>query len=352
MRSSWGSVRQLSRNRWELRWWGIDKKSGDYRRMSKTVRGTRREAEQRLAELRVLHADDAPAPTIDFIWREFCANKDVKPQTVEKRRMAYAVLPYHHRQVDSLTALEVQQWLVSADIAPSTVRRALSILREIMDTAVLHGWIAANPLSVKLVLPKVQHREKTVWTYDELMDMWPRGEWWEASYLLQAFGAARVAESLAPLAAECSLMDVDGIPVFLAPIHGQVKTAAVGYLPYAKTDQSIRTCMVVGAAAERLWTLSQDGRTWLTDDGGGMWCSYTILRGAWLNLGTGQPMKQLRASCETWWRWDMGLESHVIERLMGHVPLSMGGVTAKHYDSATDQQVARTLVAAYRSWTD
>lgn len=348
MRSSWGSVRQLSRNRWELRWWGIDKKSGDYRRMSKTVRGTRREAEQRLAELRVLHADDAPAPTIDFIWHEFCSTKDVKPQTVEKRNMAYAVLPYHHRQVDSLTALEVQQWLVSADVAPSTVRRALSILREIMDVAVLHGWIAANPLSVKLVLPKVQHRDKSIWTYDELVGMWPRGEWWEAAYLLQAFGAARVGESLAVVAADCWMIG----DVFCAPIRGQVKNGSAGLVDYAKNDQSIRTLMVAGDAAGRLWELSRDGRTWLTDDGGGMWCSYYSLRNTWLATGAEQPMKQLRASCETWWRWDMGLESHVIERLMGHIPLSMGGVTAKHYDSATDQQVARTLAAAYNSWTN
>lgn len=348
MRSSWGSVRHISRDRWELRWWGKDKRTGEYRRMSKTHHGTRRTAEHALAELRVLHSDDAPVPSVSVVWREFCEGKDVKPQTSDKRLMAYSALPWKEREVDSITALEVQQWLMETDTAPSTARRAVSVLREIMDVSVLHGWIVANPLSVKLVMPKVEHRPKYVWTYDQLCEMWPRGEWWEAAYLLQAFGAARVGESLAVVAADCWMIG----DVFCAPIRGQVKNGSAGLVDYAKNDQSIRTLMVAGDAAGRLWELSRDGRTWLTDDGGGMWCSYYSLRNTWLATGAEQPMKQLRASCETWWRWDMGLESHVIERLMGHIPLSMGGVTAKHYDSATDQQVARTLAAAYNSWTN
>lgn len=348
MRSSWGSVRHISGDRWELRWWGKDKRTGEYRRMSKTHHGTRRTAEHTLAELRVLHSDDAPVPSVSVIWREFCEGKDVKPQTRDKRLMAYSVLPWREREVDSITALEVQQWLMETDTAPSTARRAVSVLREIMDMAVLHGWIVANPLSVKLVMPKVEHRPKYVWTYDQLWEMLPSGEWWEAAYLLQAFGAARVGESLAVVAADCWMIG----DVFCAPIRGQVNNGSAGLVDYAKNDQSIRTLMVVGDAAGRLWELSRDGRTWLTDDGGGMWCSYYSLRNTWLATGAEQPMKQLRASCETWWRWDLGLESHVIERLMGHIPLSMGGVTAKHYDSATDQQVARTLAAAYNSWTD
>ena len=347
MRSSWGSVRHISGDRWELRWWGKDPKTGEYRRMSKTHHGTRRTAEHALAELRVLHSDDAPAPSVSVVWREFCQKTGVRAHTLEMRRLAFSVLPWKEREVDSITALEVQQWLMSTDVAPSTVQRAVSVLREILDAAVLHGWIAANPLAVKLVMPKVEHREKVIMTYAQMVDLWPHGAWWEPAYLLQAFGAARVGESLAVVAGECSMIG----GVFCAPIRGQVKHRAPGYVDYAKNDQSIRTCMVVGDAAQRLWELSRDGRTWLTDDGAGKWCSYPSLRNAWLALGDKPPMKQLRASCETWWRWDMGLASHVIERLMGHLPLSMGGVTARHYDSATDEQVARTLEGAYQRWT-
>ena len=63
-RADWGSVTELDRGRkYRLRYWtkGSD---GLYRRRSETVRGTRREAHDRLAELRVEHATDAPCSTV------------------------------------------------------------------------------------------------------------------------------------------------------------------------------------------------------------------------------------------------------------------------------------------------
>lgn len=62
-RADWGTDTEVERGkRYRLRYWAtVD---GVYQRCSDTVRGTRRQAYDRLAELRVEHTQDAPCPTV------------------------------------------------------------------------------------------------------------------------------------------------------------------------------------------------------------------------------------------------------------------------------------------------
>lgn len=58
-------------------------------------------------------------------------------------------------------------------------------------------------------------------------------------------------------------------------------------------------------------------------------------------------MKNLRASWETALRWSLGLPPWVTERLIGHVPLSGGAVTAYHYDRPGDADLVEVMAEAY-----
>ena len=65
-RASWGCVQRLGRDRYRIRYWA-DLGDG-YRRRTETVRGTRREADARLAALRGLH-ECSPRPPRAPTWR-------------------------------------------------------------------------------------------------------------------------------------------------------------------------------------------------------------------------------------------------------------------------------------------
>jgi len=97
-RHDWGSVTEIERGkRYRLRWWanGPD----GYRRHSETVRGTRREAWDRLAALRLDHSTDAPVPTVGECWRRWYEPDlvrqvemgDLSRRTLEEYRAAWRV---------------------------------------------------------------------------------------------------------------------------------------------------------------------------------------------------------------------------------------------------------------------
>ena len=63
-RSSWGSNEDAGRGRRRIRYWADLHDGRGYRRVSETVRGTRKDADDVLARRRVEHSSDAPAPTV------------------------------------------------------------------------------------------------------------------------------------------------------------------------------------------------------------------------------------------------------------------------------------------------
>lgn len=70
MRSAWGSIAEVRRGVWRIRYWaeGPD----GYRRRSETVRGTRRDAVERRSALMLEHGGDAPYPTVRQCWERWC----------------------------------------------------------------------------------------------------------------------------------------------------------------------------------------------------------------------------------------------------------------------------------------
>lgn len=69
-RDSWGSITEIERGkRYRIRYWA--ETSDGYKRRSKTIRGTRKDAEQVRARLLLEHGEDKPCPTVAQAWETY-----------------------------------------------------------------------------------------------------------------------------------------------------------------------------------------------------------------------------------------------------------------------------------------
>jgi len=360
-RSAWGSVTEVERGRvYRLRY--LADLGDGYRRHSETVRGTRRQAADRLAALQVEHTADAPAPTVGYVWDTWMlpgvesrvASGDLSRST----QMQYACMWRRHIapkwesvQVTDVHPLAVQEWLDG--MRSSSANASVHIFRQTMDYAVRYELVTSNPLSLRYRMPSPstsRSLDSGVWTLDELCEIATRlhGEWLEAAFILSAFGSCRVGESLGPMASEVERTEVGGVTMAVVPIVRQVTNANVAS-DSLKNKWSRRSVVVPGAFGERLCELADasDG-TWLTNDGCGRHARQDRLRMAWEGADLGDidwhPFRQTRPSWQTYMRWTLSVPPWLIERMMGHVG---DGVTGRHYDRPESQQFCDAIAEAY-----
>lgn len=362
-RSAWASIAQVDARTWRIRFWaeGPD----GYRRRSKTVRGTRKDAETARAQLMLEHGEDAPCPTVGEAWERWALptfQQRREDDTLAASTVAQYMSTWSHDvqptwgdvPLDHVRPLGIQQWISGLKL--STARTALVVLSAVMDYAVRYELIEHNPTKEKYLMPSpaTTTRQTTeIWTLDELRDVWRgvRGEWYEPAFLLAAFGGCRVGESMGALASDVELRDVEGVPIALVRIERQV-TQRGGVSGRLKNPQSRRTVAVAGRAALRLHELAQacgEPSWFLTHDGVGGHSRQDVLNRSWKALGDGRPFRNLRNSWQTWMRWTAKVPPHYIEPMMGHV---LPGVTGAHYDRPTSDMFAEVMSTAYlaRPW--
>ena len=367
-RAAWASLAQVGPQTWRIRYWseGAD----GYRRRSVTVRGTRKQAEQRRAELMLAHGDDAPCPTVGEVWRSYAMPElerrveggDLSPRTLAAYRRSWEadVAPtWADVPCDQVRPLAVQQWLTGLTL--SQARRGAQVLSTAFVHAVRFGACERNPMREKYLMPSkstVVRRDTGVWTLEELGGVWRAvregAPWMEPAFLVAAFGGARVSESLGVVAGEVELADRGGVPVALVPILRQI-TKEDGPSDRLKTERSRRVAVVPGRAAVRLASVAAGlpADAWLTNDGLGGWCSRDRLNRAWnrsvlpLLPEDGRHLFQsLRNSWQTNCRWSLGMRPEHVEPLMGHVGQ---GVTGHHYDRPHVLMLADVVADAYRA---
>lgn len=365
MRDDWGSVSyDAGRRVGRIRYWS--RTPDGYRRVSETVRGSRRDVERRRAELRLVHDDDAPCPTVRQLWETSyhpyrlrrVEDGHIAPQTLSMDESAWRVHVgpmWGDARADSLRPAQVQDWLDG--MTRFQADRAIQVLRGILRHAALRGLVGLDPIAgVPFELPKdAEVRDRGIWTLEELGAIWRavRGEWWEPAYLLSAFGSARVGESLGPHANEVSRMDVDGLCVAVVPVVRQVaNNGKVRDEP--KNSWSVRPLVLPGPVGERVLEIAaaNDG-DWLTGNGSGLHTRQSRLGRAFdralSRAGVERhPFRNLRPSWQTFMRWDMGVAPERLEKMMGHIGLG-SQVTAQHYDRPTAELFAQTVAEAYRA---
>ena len=359
-RSAWGSITEKERGRrYVIRYYATTDERG-YMRHSETVRGTRADAERRRAELLLDHSADAPCPTVAQAWERWCwpdlerqcADGDLAPLTLkqyEKNWRLYIAPRWADVPLDQVRPLHVQQWISTMKAGPAG--QSVRAMARIMDYGVRYEVIGHNPMRERYVMPSkstIERADKGVWKLQELDGVWQRvrGQWWEPAFLLAAFGGCRLGESMAPLASDVSRAEVDGITVALVAITCQVAPSGTDVVR-CKTPQSVRTVALVGLAAERILALAADlpPDCPLTNDGLGGHQRQSRMKEAWRQMRMEHPFRNLRNGWQTWMRWDMKVEPHFIEAMMGH---RVAGVTGAHYDRPDAEQFARVMADAYR----
>lgn len=363
-RSAWGSVHEVSPGHWRVRYWGADAQ-GRYRRMSETVRGSRVDAERRRSELMVSHSEDAPCPTVGEAWASWhlpTMERRVEGGDLSQRSLTHALSAWSRHAgprwadvpCDAVRPLDVQQWLDR--IPRSAALAAMSVLRPTLDHAVRYGVTATNPFRERYLMPSsstVAAADKSVWSLAELGTIWRDvawGQWWEAAFLLLAFGGLRVGEALGVSSSDCE--PICGLcaahVVRQVPNRGNVPSERL------KTPQSVRVAPVPGRAGARLLSIASeaasDGRGgWLSGDGLGGPSSQARLNRAWsLALDAAgmerHPLRNLRNSFETNARWGLGLPPWLLEPMIGHAGR---GVTGAYYDRPSGDMLARAMADAY-----
>lgn len=360
-RDAWASITEVRAGEvYRIRFWASG--PDGYKRRSRTIRGTRKDAERARAELMLEHSDDAPCPTVGDVWESYALpdlqrrvdDGDLAPDTLVQYRRWWAkhVTPtWGATPCDAVKPLAVQQWLYT--LTRSQAANATLVLTKAMDYAVRYGWAATNPMRERYVMPgrsTVAERDKGTWTLAEIRAVWERlrDTWMEPAFLLSAFGSARVGESLGVLAGEVERHDLDGTPVALVPIQRQVAHHGARIAERTKTAESARWLVLVGSAATRLCDIAESlPQDWpLTHDGMGGIVPQERYTANWRRMNMEHPYRNLRNSWQTWMRWELGLETRYIEVPMGH---KLKGTTGQHYDRPQAEQLAGVVAAAYRA---
>ena len=226
-RRSFGHIQKLGDDRWRVMWPAGYHADGRRRTKSEVVRGSRADAERRLARAML----DAGMETAFFDSITLAEYWDVEysreiarlaPKTVEDytRTWESTLKPLLGSQrMSSITARSARAALLTID-APGQQRNAYKLLRQMLNLAAEDGIIELNPLPRRMRLDKVEKRPKKLYTAAELpafMDA-IRGTDVEAMALCQLFGGLRREEATGLRWSDFRFEDVQGI-------HSAQKTA-------------------------------------------------------------------------------------------------------------------------------
>ncbi len=370
MRSSFGCVQRLDRDRYRLRWW--EDVAGEYKRRTETVRGTRREAERRMAEIRAGLDENRRhrlrhVPTVAEAYeRWWLPDADEKLAGGRLAKSTYACRMSSWRRyvqpkwggakVNEIDPLEVQSWLATMTKKPAS--DALMLLRQVLDSCLVYGLVDENVARRPYKMPQNQEsRSDGAYTLAELdrIAQAAQGSPVEAAMLLSMFGSARTGEALGVRLDEVWRAEHDGVRMTVCSCVRRVdQNGRVGADGALKTAQSVRPLVVPEPWGDRLWEIAEaaraNGEVWLCDDGGGSPLKQTFYVSEWRKAvdAAGLPAKQPRAarrSWETYMRWDMEVDASKVEQMMGH---KLPGVTGAHYDKPTAQMFVQAVGKAFK----
>lgn len=337
-RSSWGCVQRMAQGKYRLRW------MEDGKRRTETLYGTRREADDRMAEIRTrVGSGPSKRPvTVGEAYERYYL--PVARSTLAENTLACSASAWRVHvaprwggvAMRDVRPADVQEWLLS--LTKSQAKASLRILRGTFREAAMYDVADPAPLSIEYRMPdRVDtRRSRDVVSEADMEAYWHAAQscGLGAMFILAACCGLRVGESLGPMAGEVERRRRGGSTVAAVPVLRQVN--AVGTVPVRtvdgeeverlKTRKSERWAAVGGEWAERLLALQDEalgrGDRWLTDDGTGGPVSQQVANRSWKRAlkEAGLPhvlLKNLRATFATQMdARDVPVEQ--IARLMGH----------------------------------
>lgn len=358
-RSAWGSVTKRRPGTYLVRWMGDARDGKGYRRLSKTVRGTRKEAQELLARMQLEHSGDKPAPTVREVFERWywpdCTAR-LKKQSLRQYGSWWRCVEarWGGLPVTDVRPLDVQEWL--SGMSKGQAEGAMKVMKPLMDYPLRYGIIDANPLRMRYVMPtRVERRDAGIYSLPELEAIAEaaRGSRVESAVILAAFGSARVGESLAPTVADVEeVVAENGMRCACVRVAAQMDNSGelVGNL---KNEQSARWLVVPEPWSARLLEIADErigeGTQFLADDlCGGCVAQHAMLR-EWRGI-VGRaglpyhPFRSVRPSWRTYMSWDLHVEPERLEKLMGH---KGSGVTDRHYNRPIRQMLVNEIAEAF-----
>lgn len=356
-RAAYGSISPTKDGITRVRYWGDLKDGKGYRRLSKNIRGNRRDAQQFLARMQLEHNEDGPTLTVADVYRLYYVPSLKQKGLASSTINVYAGVWKTHIeprwgniQVNAIKPLEVQEWLFTKGKNPA--QQCLKVLKGLFDKAVLYDICESNPFAINYVLPKDQReRDKGIYTLSECKAIAGvlEGHTIEAAYILAAFGSCRTGEALGVRASDIKMMEADnGMMCAVVEIKRQV-TEAGAITERLKTQQSARVVVIPQPYAARLEAISKERKHLLTCDNFGKPLRRHALRDSWNNqldkAGIeAHPFQNLRNSWRTYMEWELQAAPAKLEKLMGHKGKS---VTAKHYIRPEIMQLVNAVADAF-----
>lgn len=337
-RASWGCVQRMAHGKYRLRW------MEDGVRRTETLYGTRREADDRMAEIRTrVGSGPSKRPATVAEAYEGYYWPVVLETTVEGTQEGVACSWRAHvapRWADvalrDVRPADVQEWLLS--LTRSQAAMALRVLRGAFRHAVMYGLADSSPVDIRFRMPDKAGRRlsRDVIPCADIADYYRAAEsrGLGAFFILAACCGLRVGEALGPMVGEVRRECSGGVTVAAVPVVRQVDAAGSvpvragegGEVERLKTRKSARWAAVGGEWAERLLALQDEaaarGDVWLTDDGAGGPVPQQAVRRGWERAleEAGLPrilLRNLRATFATQMdARDVPVEQ--IARLMGH----------------------------------
>ena len=157
-RSSWGCVQRVAQGKYRLRW------MEDGKRRTETLYGTRREADDRMAEIRT-RVGSGPSKRPVTVgeayerWYLPAVEQSAAPNTLANTRSSWrthvsprwAAVP-----LDDVRPADVQVWLLA--LTRWQAELALRVLRGVYREASIYGLASSDPTSVRYRMPdRVEH---------------------------------------------------------------------------------------------------------------------------------------------------------------------------------------------------
>lgn len=360
-RSTWGCVQKMGRDKWRLRY-----QTPEGRR-SKTVYGSRREADAEMAKLRVRLEEErehGPRPTFRECWerwywpsvQERLAKEEVARQTVSTYQSLWDkhVSPrWADVCMSSVKPMDYQEWLLG--LTWSSARQSDIVIGNLAKCARLHGsTVTFKDISYRMPKKKTSGNDG-VWSRQEMDAIVRalRGTVCEVPAILMAFGSCRVGEACAPLLSDLSMAKCRGLTFALVRIDKQV-AQKLSVIERLKTEQSVRTVVVPEPWSLRLSEIAEEalrnGDEYLNDDGTGNPVPRHRVALKWSAMyRDGKmpvkklPMTRLRNSWETYTHWVLGIDKDKVDKMMGHVNAD---VRSRHYDRPDEILFMETIANA------
>lgn len=358
-RSTFGSVAKLGPDRWRLRWWA-DGPDGRKRR-TEVVHGTRRQADDRLAEIRLgVGSEPGGCPTVKEVhdrWWWPDAQCRLRRNTLGNYGSVWRLYiepALGHIPCDQVKKRDMQAIL---DAAPASQSRTIrNVLGSLFGLAEDMEYVAKNVAHGRMAEKKSPPKDKRVWTLAQLSQAWDavRDNISEMPFIMEAHAGCRVGESLGIMLDELCFDVFDGELVAVAPILRQVNDSGA-VLENPKNVQSVRYTAVGEPWSLRLREYVNEakerGDVWLVDNGDGTPVPQYRVRNQWKSCCRKAgidpiPLRNLRASFETSAHWELGEDQTRVGKMMGHA--SGSSVTYKAYDRPSDEHLAQRAAAMGR----